>query len=192
MDARIWTDMFHLGLPVLEKILRPVIVYAFLVIALRLTGKRELAELNPLDLVVLLTLANTVQNAIIGEDNSVLGGIIGAATLLALNFAVVRFLYKHKKLGRIVEGETELLIENGHVRADRLDKESLSRSDLEAAARSQGLGSLHEVERAVLEPSGRISFIPKKPVTETSLNDEVLKRLDQISRELADLRASGR
>ena len=189
MDSTIWNNMFHLGLPLLEKILRPVIVYAFLVAALRLTGKRELAELNPLDLVVLLTLANTVQNSIIGDDNSVLGGIIGAATLLSVNFLVVRFLYKHKKLRRIVEGETELLIEHGRVLADRLDKESLSRDDLEAAARAQGLGSLDEVERAVLEPSGRISFIPRKPEN-SAVNDEILKRLDIISREIADLRAS--
>ena len=85
-------DMFFLGLPVVEKIARPILVYAFLVIALRLAGKRELAQLNPFDLVVLLTLSNTVQNAIIGEDNSVTGGILGAATLLVVNYLVVRFL----------------------------------------------------------------------------------------------------
>jgi len=88
--------MFVLTLPVLEKILRPIIVYVFLVVGLRLAGKRELAQLNPFDLVVLLTLSNTVQNAIIGEDNSVSGGLIGATTLLAVNFVVVRFLYSHR------------------------------------------------------------------------------------------------
>ena len=86
MDAKLWGDMFHLGLPVLEKVLRPVFVYTFLVVGLRLAGKRELAQLNPFDLVVLLTLSNTVQNAIIGDDNSVTGGVIGATTLLALNY----------------------------------------------------------------------------------------------------------
>src|SRR5512147_1828863 len=80
-----WHDMFVLGLPVLEKILRPLAVYAFLVVGLRLAGKRELAQLNPFDLIVLLTISNTLQNAIIGEDNSITGGIIGAATLLAVN-----------------------------------------------------------------------------------------------------------
>ena len=98
MDAKLWSDMFHLGLPVLEKVLRPVLIYAFLVIGLRLAGKRELAQLNPFDLVVLLTLSNTVQNAIIGEDNSVTGGIIGATTLLAVNYLVVRFLYGHERV----------------------------------------------------------------------------------------------
>src|SRR3989449_3472789 len=101
--------MFVLGLPVLEKIARPVIIYFFLIIGLRLAGKRELAQLNPFDLVVLLTLSNTVQNAIIGEDNSVTGGVIGAATLLAVNYAVVRFLYSHDRLDRLVEGAPDVL-----------------------------------------------------------------------------------
>src|SRR6266571_538301 len=96
--------MFALGLPVAEKILRPVIVYVFLIAGLRLAGKRELAQLNPFDLVVLLTLSNAVQNAIIGEDNSVTGGIIGAATLLIVNYLVVRFLYSHEAIDRFVEG----------------------------------------------------------------------------------------
>src|SRR6201987_3612573 len=100
-----WKDMFVLGLPLAEKILRPVVVYAFLVISLRLSGKRELVQLNPFDLVVLLTLSNTVQNAIIGDDNSVSGGIIGATSLLATNFLVVRYLYGHRKLDQIVEGD---------------------------------------------------------------------------------------
>src|SRR5512140_1690182 len=102
MNPKLWNDMFALGLPILEKIARSLIVYVFLVVALRLAGKRELAQLNPFDLVVLLTLSNTVQNAIIGNDNSVLGGLIGAATLLAVNYGVVRFLYGHEKLDRIV------------------------------------------------------------------------------------------
>ena len=79
----IWKDMFVITLPILEKILRPVIVYFFLVLMLRLSGKRELAQLNPFDLVVLLSLSNTVQNAIIGDDNSVSGGVLGASSLLA-------------------------------------------------------------------------------------------------------------
>src|SRR5216117_2579095 len=87
----IWKDMFFIGLPLGEKILRPIIIYAFLVISLRLSGKRELVQLNPFDLVVLLTLSNTVQNAIIGEDNTVTGGIIGATSLLIVNYLVVRF-----------------------------------------------------------------------------------------------------
>src|SRR5690242_20854492 len=116
MQTKLVHDMFVLGLPVAEKILRPVIVYVFLVVSLRLAGKRELAQLNPFDLVVLLTLSNTVQNAIIGEDNSVTGGMIGAATLLVMNYGVVRFLYGHQRLDVLVEGGCDVLIENGVTR----------------------------------------------------------------------------
>src|SRR3979411_316150 len=112
----IWKDMFVLGVPILEKILRPIIVYVFLIVGLRLAGKRELAQLNPFDLVVLLTISNTVQNAIIGEDNSITGGLIGAATLLVVNYAVVRFLYNHERLDRLIEGDPEVLIEHGQLK----------------------------------------------------------------------------
>src|SRR6202165_1910057 len=110
MAPKVWQDMFALTLPVLEKILRPIVVYVFLIVGLRLAGKRELAQLNPFDLVVLLTLSNTVQNAIIGDDNSVTGGVIGAATLLLVNYLVVRLLYRHEKLDRLVAGESCVLI----------------------------------------------------------------------------------
>jgi len=188
MHSRIWSDMFVLAIPVAEKILRPVVVYFFLVIGLRLAGKRELAQLNPFDLVVLLTLSNTVQNAIIGDDNSVTGGIIGAATLLLINYMVVRFLFRHERLERLVEGESCLLIENGKILENTLAREVLSREELEAAAHKQGFGDLREVERAVLESSGTISFFAKKPAPEETRHTELLARLDQLSREIAALR----
>ena len=188
MESKLWTDMFVLAIPVAEKILRPVVVYFFLVIGLRLAGKRELAQLNPFDLVVLLTLSNTVQNAIIGDDNSVTGGIIGAATLLLVNYLVVRFLYRHEKLDRVVEGEACVLIENGKIRAGQLTREVLTLQELEAAAHRQGLGGLSEVERAVLEPSGTITFDAKKPAPEETRHMELLARLDQLAREVATLR----
>src|SRR5947208_12528654 len=109
----IWKDLFVLGIPLLEKILRPILVYAFLVVGMRLSGKRELVQLNPFDLVVLLTLSNSVQNAIIGEDNSITGGIIGATSLLVVNYLVVRFLYSHRSLDQAIEGRAEVLIEDG-------------------------------------------------------------------------------
>src|SRR6266705_3307255 len=103
MTSTLIHNMFSLSLPVAEKVLRPVVVYVFLIVGLRLAGKRELAQLNPFDLVVLLTLSNTVQNAIIGEDNSVTGGVIGASTLLAINYGVVRLLYTHERVERMIE-----------------------------------------------------------------------------------------
>src|SRR5215475_13896457 len=147
MTTKMMSDMFVLALPVAEKMLRPVIVYAFLIFGLRLAGKRELAQLNPFDLVVLLTLSNTVQNAIIGDDNSVTGGLIGAATLLVLNYVVVRFLYNHEKLDRIIEGDSDVLIADGVVLMDRLKEELITPSELEAAAHKQGFGSLEEIDR---------------------------------------------
>src|SRR5581483_4508006 len=103
-------DMFVLGLPIVEKMLRPVLVYFFLIVGLRLAGKRELAQLNAFDLIVLLMLSNTVQNAIIGDDNSVAGGFIGAATLLILNYGVVRIVHRNRRLDRLLEGRPEVLL----------------------------------------------------------------------------------
>src|SRR5580692_7475602 len=141
--------MFVMGLPLLEKILRPIIVYAFLVVGLRLSGKRELVQLNPFDLVVLLTLSNTVQNAIIGEDNSVLGGVIGATSLVITNYLVVRFLYDHRKLDQLVEGRPDVLIQGGKIRKNNLKRELITMAQLEAAARKQGFGALSEVDQCI-------------------------------------------
>src|SRR5438876_8915158 len=142
MQTKAFLDMFVLGLPVAEKILRPIVVYVFLIAGLRLAGKRELAQLNPFDLVVLLTLSNTVQNAIIGDDVSVTGGIIGGGTLLLVNYMVVRFLYTHERLDRLVEGECDVLIEDGVVKIDRLRSELITKVDPETAAHKQGFSSL--------------------------------------------------
>jgi uncharacterized membrane protein YcaP (DUF421 family) len=181
-------DMFALGLPIAEKMLRPVVVYVFLIVSLRLAGKRELAQLNPFDLVVLLTLSNTVQNAIIGDDNSVTGGVIGAATLLAINYAVVRFLFDHEKLDRLVEGDPDVLIDNGRICEDRLRAELITRNELEAAAHKQGF-SIDDIDRAILEPGGAISFIPKKPTPESERHRELLARMDRLSAQVEALRS---
>ncbi len=187
----IWRDMFVITLPILEKILRPVIVYFFLVVMLRLSGKRELVQLNPFDLVVLLTLSNTVQNAIIGDDNSVSGGLLGATSLLvAINYLVVRFLYKHKDLEQIVEGKADVLIEGGKLRPEHLKKELITTAQLEAAARKQGFSSLGEVDQCILEPGGTLSFIGKKPDVDVLRHKELLDRIDRLKDELALLRGN--
>ncbi len=173
----------------MEKVLRPVIVYVFLIVGLRLAGKRELAQLNPFDLVVLLTLSNTVQNAIIGKDNSLAGGLIGAATLLIVNYLVVRFLFTHEKIDRVVEGQPDVLVDHGLVQEHNLKRELLTRSELEVAAHRQGFGDLKEVERAVIEPGGGIYFVPRKPTPEEVEQTELIKRLDRITAQLADLRS---
>jgi uncharacterized membrane protein YcaP (DUF421 family) len=183
-----WKDMFFIGGPILEKILRPVIVYIFLIVGLRLSGKRELAQLNPFDLIVLLTLSNTVQNAIIGNDNSVTGGIIGATSLLAINYLVVRFLYDHRKLDQLVEGRADILIEDGKVDEHKLKRELITKEELAAAARKQGFDSLSDVRQCVLEPGGTLSFMAKKPATEDIRHQELLQKFDALSEELARLR----
>ncbi len=185
-----WKDMFVMGLPLAEKILRPVIVYAFLVVSLRLSGKRELVQLNPFDLVVLLTLSNTVQNAIIGEDNSVLGGIVGATSLLVTNYLVVRYLYGHRSLDQLVEGKADVLIENGKVRLRRLKQELITMAQLEAAARKQGFRSLSDVEQCVLEPGGTLTFLGKKPTGEDVRHQELVDKLERLAQEIALLRGS--
>jgi uncharacterized membrane protein YcaP (DUF421 family) len=182
--------MFVMGLPLLEKILRPIIVYLFLVISLRLSGKRELVQLNPFDLVVLLTLSNTVQNAIIGDDNSVSGGLIGATSLLVINYLVVRFLYGHNKLEQIVEGQADVLIESGKIYTDRLKKELITQSQLEAAARKQGFDSLQEVDKCILEPSGNLSFVGKRPDPESLRHQELVTHLKNLMEEVVRLRGS--
>ena len=185
----VWKDMFVLGLPLLEKILRPIFVYAFLVVSLRLSGKRELVQLNPFDLVVLLTLSNTVQNAIIGDDNSVSGGIIGATSLLVVNYLVVRFLYGHNRLEQIVEGKSDILIEGGKVKADRLKRELITTTQLEAAARKQGFDSLAEVDKCILEPGGTLSFVGRKPGAEDVRHQELIGHLEKLREEITRLKS---
>ena len=186
----VWKDMFVLAVPILEKILRPIAVYLFLIVSLRLYGKRELVQLNPFDLVVLLTLSNTVQNAIIGDDNTVTGGVIGATSLLVVNYLVVRFLYNHRKLDQLVEGRADVLVEDGKVRMGNLKRELITLAQLEAAARKQGFESVAEVQQCVLEPGGTITFIGKKPGTEEYRHRELLDRMEKMMAEIAKLRSA--
>ena len=180
-------DMFVLTVPVLEKVLRPWLVYVFLVVGLRLAGKRELAQLNTFDLVVLLMLSNTVQNAIIGDDNSVTGGVIGAISLLAINYLVIRFLFRRTRLDRFLEGKPTPLIEKGRLLHKNLEHELITESELKAVAHRQGFRNLKDVESAVLETGGSIAFIAKEPSPTEVRYDELLRRLDEISHQLQAL-----
>jgi len=184
-------DMFVLGVPLAEKIVRPAIVYIFLVVFLRIFGKRELAQLNPFDLVVLLSLSNIVQNAFIGNDNSVTGGLVGAFTLMAVNYLVVRFLFKHRRLDQLLEGTPTVLVEHGHVRKNALAKELLSKSELLTVAHRQGFKNLDDVDSCVLEPGGAFFIQGKQPPAEDRRHAELLARLEQLSRQVEDLRNGG-
>lgn len=176
-----WHDMFALGAPLIEKMLRPVAVYLFLVISLRIFGKRELAQLNPFDLVVLLSLSNTVQNAIIGNDNSLSGGVVGAFTLMAVNYLVIRFLFKHRRLDQLFEGKPTLLIEGGKVLRHALAKELLTKAELMTVLHRQGFDEIEEVHRCVLEPGGTFHIQRKVPATDDVQHDEVMAQLRELS-----------
>ncbi len=182
-----WHDMFVLQLPILGKLLRPVCVYLFLLVGLRLAGKRELAQLNPFDLIVLLTLSNTVQNAIIGDDNTVSGGLLGAALLLFVNYDVVRFVHHHRSIEKLVEGTRDYVMRGGRVLKTHLDKELMTRAELTAAAHRQGIGSLAEVESAVLEPTGTITFVAKTPSSDDLRHHELMDAVEHLRTELAQL-----
>jgi uncharacterized membrane protein YcaP (DUF421 family) len=187
--STIFTDMFQLPLPILEKLLRPVVVYLALVVLLRVFGKRELAQLNPFDLVVLLSLSNTVQNAIIGDDNSVTGGIIGAFSLLAINWLVVRALFRSPRLTRVLEGRCTVLIRNGQVDKKALQRESLTHEELLAVVHRQGFEDFHKVNLCQLEPNGTFYIEAYEPSLNDKRHEDLVARLESLSREIAALRA---
>jgi uncharacterized membrane protein YcaP (DUF421 family) len=183
-----FTSMFWPALPLLEKAARPILVYVFLVVMLRIFGKRELAQLNPFDLVVLLSLSNTVQNAIIGNDNSVTGGLVGAFTLLLVNYLVVRFLFQHRRLDQILEGRPTVLIQNGRLNLRVLAKELLTRSELLTVLHRQGFRRIDEVEECILEPGGTFVVRGKEPSLFERRHNELLSRLERLSAEIRELR----
>lgn len=181
--------MFHLGLPLGEKILRPVLVYLCLIVFLRLFGKRELAQLNPFDLVVLLSLSNTVQNAIIGDDNSVTGGVIGAFSLLAINWLLMRFLFHSPKLNQALQGSETVLIRFGEIDREAMRREGLTDLELTGVLHRQGFDDTSEVEQCVLEPNGTFYIEGKKPSGDDRQRAEMLDLLRSLSTEVQQLKA---
>jgi len=178
-------DLLITQIPLLEKVLRSVAVYLFLLLSLRLGGKRELAQLNSFDLVVLLLLSNTVQNAIIGSDNSLLGGLFGAAVLLAANYAIVRLGFRHPALTRALQGTPTVLVENGRTLDGNLRRYLVTREELMAAVRRQGARNLEDIEVVVLEANGALT------VEQHDRTAEILKRLSRIETSLAPGHGSG-
>ena len=157
-----WHDLFVIQIPVIEKILRTVLVYAAIVAIFRLAGKRGLANLNTLDLTVLLLLSNVVQNAIIGPDNSLLGGIIGAMVLVALNAALNHGMARSDRLAHLIEGQATTIIDNGHLVRRALRRLALRPQELEHAVRMQNGDGISEVEDGRLEPGGQLLLTLKE------------------------------
>lgn len=148
---------------VAEKLVRSVAVYLFLLVAFRLCGKRQLGQLSAFDLVVLLIISNVVQNAVIGNDNSLGGGLIGATAILLLNLVVAYVTFRFKRADRVVEHSPTLLVRHGRVLRDNLRRERLGPRDLRAALRHHGVVSIRDIRYAFLEEDGHVSVITGRP-----------------------------
>jgi uncharacterized membrane protein YcaP (DUF421 family) len=157
--ASLLSDLFDLGVSPEEKVLRSLLVFAFLVVALRLGGKRELAQINVLDLAVLLLVSNALQNAMIGSDNSLLGGVLGASTLFAANYAFVRLTFRSARARRLLEGSPRVLLEDGRVLGPALRREAMTRGELSSIVREHGFETFDEVALVVLEANGHIAVM---------------------------------
>jgi len=154
--------MFQLAIPWWQLVLRAGLVYTFLLVMLRLTGKRQVGQLAPFDLVLLLVLSNSVQNAMTGPDNSVTGGLILCATLIGLNTVVSYATFRSRRLEALVEGRPQVLIHNGRLDQEIMDKEKITHHELMAALRAAGLSSVGEVHFAILENNGQITVQAKR------------------------------
>jgi uncharacterized membrane protein YcaP (DUF421 family) len=182
-----WHDILQLDVSMVEKLVRPVLIYGFLVIALRLAGKRELAQLNTLDFVVLLAVANAVKNGIIGDDDSVTGGVLGASALFLLNGALAVVLFRRPKLRHLAEGTPRTLIHMGVVDHEALRKERLTEDQLMAAIATQGAGGLDDVAEAVLVPNGTIVTRMKEMDRDARRFMDLTKQLDELKAMVAGL-----
>lgn len=180
------SDVWALDISVMEKLVRTVVVYGGLAILLRVAGKRNLAQLNSFDLIVVLLLSNVVQNALIGPDNSVTGALLGAVVLLVVNAAVVRILARSDRAVRLFEGNDVALVRNGRFVEDQLKRQGLRRADVETALRAQGADGPADVAEATLSPGGSI-VVWLKPEEMSANHGDVARlhaRLDQLERTL--------
>lgn len=182
MMGRMWNDLLHLGVSVPDKLFRTVAVYLVLAVLLRLAGRRDLAQLNTFDLVVVLLLSNVVQNAVIGPDNSLLGGLLGATVLIAVNAAVVRAIRRSDRMSRLLEGTATVLASGGRWLPDALRREGLRPADVDAALRRQNANSVADVDTVSLEPGGAI-VTTLRPSQESATRADVERleaKLDQL------------
>jgi uncharacterized membrane protein YcaP (DUF421 family) len=188
-----WERLFSMGIPIGEKVVRTVIVYGALLFLLRLGGKRTAAQLNTFDLVVLLLISNVVQNAIIGPDDSVLGGLIGAAVLIVANDLITRFVRRSDVVDRVLEGREATLVEGGGFLHPELRRLGIRTADLEVALRRQGAEDVEQVERASLYPSGAIVVDLRRPDRGASREDveRLERKLDRLAASVERLGRAG-
>lgn len=179
--ARMWSSVFELGVPVGEKVVRALLIYVFLVLALRLAGKRELAQLSTVDFVVLLAVANAVQNGLIGNEVSVTGAVIGASVLFLVNALVAVLLFRAVRFRRLVEGTPTVLVVDGVVDHRALRRERLSLDDLLDQVQGAGGEGFADVHRASLEPSGRILVLLRRSTEPQRQYADLCRRLDELT-----------
>jgi uncharacterized membrane protein YcaP (DUF421 family) len=189
-EAVVWHDMFVEQIPLTEKILRTVIVYALIAVLFRLTGKRGLANLNTFDFIVIFLLSNVVRNAVIGNDNSLLGGMIGAVTLVAMNVAVNRLIAVNATAARLFEGRATTVISDGHILNRALRHLGLRRSEVEHAVRLQNADDVAQIEHGSLDSSGQLLLtlkVAEQNATKADIAD-IADRLHRIENLLSTTR----
>lgn len=192
-DASSWSNMFVLDaekVTYLEKIARPLIVYLTMVLLLRIFGKRELAQLNPIDFVLLLLISEAVQNAIIGDDTSLSGGVIGVVTLLAVNYLTAVLKFRVPPVERLLEGAPKVLIENGVIDKEALSRELMTDDDLMVIAHEEGLDDAREIEKLILDPNGTFLVEAKNDVKDARFKREVLEKIERLTEQISDLQNS--
>ncbi len=170
----------------IEKILRPVAVYFFLLVIFRILGNRELAQLNPMDLILLLLLSNTVQNAIIGDDTSLSGGLVGALALLGINYTLVYLKFKSGRFEKFIEGVERTLVEDGKINEKVLRRELLTKSDLDTLAHEKDFESADDIKKCVIDPNGTF-FVEGSDTEDEDFKREVLEKIDKLTKQLSDL-----
>lgn len=189
-DSSAWSNMFTLEadkVTYLEKVVRPLIVYFAMVLLLRIFGKRELAQLNPIDFVLLLLISEAVQNAIIGDDTSLSGGVIGVATLLGINYLMAFIKFRVSPIEKLIEGSPKTLIEEGKIKQDALRREMMTEDDLEVIAHEEGLEKAEEIEKLILDPNGTFLVEAKNDIKDARFKQEVLEKIDKLTKQISDL-----
>jgi uncharacterized membrane protein YcaP (DUF421 family) len=180
-EVTVWHAMLVEQIPLTEKILRTVIVYAMIAVLFRLTGKRGLASMNTFDVIVIFLLSNVVQNAVIGNDTSLTGGAIGAVTLVTVNAAVNRLIASSAVAARIFDGRATTVISDGHAIDGALRRLGLRRSELDLAVRVQNGADISEIGRGSLEPGGQL-VLTLKPADRAATKADVADLTDRLSR----------
>lgn len=189
-DGSAWSNMLmldHEKVTWLEKVARPVAVYFFLLIIFRVLGNRELAQLNPMDLILLLLLSNTVQNAIIGDDTSLSGGLVGAMALLGINYAMVYLKFKSERFEKFIEGVERTLVRDGKIDEKVLRQELLTKSDLDTLAHEKDFESADDIKKCVIDPNGTFFVEGSDDIKDADFKKEVLEKIGKLTEQLNDL-----